>query len=446
MKLSIRLLAFVLSVFYYSLVGASPRIFPTGVTLYNPTKAYNSYVLFAGADDITHLIDMNGNDVHSWPYPGQPSELLDPNVTGGKLGHVLVQLKNGVGSFNNKEIGEVDWNNNIVWQWGKQAPDGEAQQHHDWYRLVNGNTLVLSHIKSVVFGYSNVTDDVIYEVTPAGSIVWKWIASEHINEFGISPEGIEYLKKRLAQSNESNRSLDYLHINDMHVIGDNHWFKAGEVRFNPSNIVFDSRNANFVAIIDKQTGKIIWRLGPNFPDTKIITPKDKGLRTVDQIAGQHDAHIIAAGLPGAGNLLLFDNQGSAGYPPVDVRSTSRVLEINPITLQIVWEYKGSLSGNSDRSFFSSYISSARRLPNGNTLINEGMNGRFFQVTPQGEIVWEYVSPYISKTKEGENKSFNNTVYRAQPIPYDWVPQGASHSEVAVEEIDVTKFKVPNQSK
>jgi len=444
MKLHIRLLAFALSVFYYSLVGASPRIFPTGVTLYNPAKAYNSYILFAGPDDITHLIDMNGNNVKQWPYSGQPSEILDPKVTGGKLGHIVLQLENGKGAFSNKVFGELDWDGNVVWQWGKNAPDGEAQQHHDWYRLENGNTLILAHIKSTLFGYNNITDDVIYEVTPEGSIVWKWVSVEHLNEFGLSPEGITYLKKRVEQSKINERPLDYLHINDMHLVGENKWFKAGDTRFNPENIVFDSRNANFIAIIEKKTGKIVWRIGPNFPDTKIITQKiDKNApRKVDQISGQHDAHIIAEGLPGAGNLIVFDNQGSAGYPPVEIRATSRVLEINPTTQEVIWEYKGSLSGNSDRSFFSSYISSARRLPNGNTLINEGMNGRFFQVTPSGEIVWEYVNPYLGKTKAGEQKTFNNTVYRAQPVPYEWVPQDTPHSEIAVEEIDVTKFKVP----
>jgi hypothetical protein len=63
---------------------------------------------------------------------------------------------------------------------------------------------------------------------------------------------------------------------------------------------------------------------------------------VDQIVGQHDAHLIAPGLPGAGNLLVFDNQGEAGYPRVSVgvQPRSRVLEIDPVSKQIVWEYTG----------------------------------------------------------------------------------------------------------
>jgi hypothetical protein len=52
----------------------------------------------------------------------------------------------------------------------------------------------------------------------------------------------------------------------------------------------------------------------------------------------------------------------------------------------------------DWGFYSSFISSARRLPNGNTLIDEGMNGRIFQVTNKGEIAWEYISPYFARRR------------------------------------------------
>jgi hypothetical protein len=152
---------------------------------------------------------------------------------------------------------------------------------------------------------------------------------------------------------------------------------------------------------------------------------------VDQTSGQHDAHLIPKGLPGAGDLLVFDNQGEAGYPPrpLPVLPGSRVLEINPVTKQIVWQYTGTDSGRPSWSFYSSFISSARRLPNGNTLIDEGMEGRFFQVTRRGEIVWEYVSPYFAPSPFGGSLLVSsNYVYRAQPVPYGWVPEGTPHGE------------------
>ena len=130
---------------------AAPSVYPTGVTRYDPAKAYNQYVIFSGADKQTHLIDMNGNEVKRWPQAGFPSAIIDPKLVGGERGRVLLQLSdkapgplgsagNGLG---NQSVGELDWNGKVLWQWGDKAPGGAAQQHHDQRRLNNGNTLVL---------------------------------------------------------------------------------------------------------------------------------------------------------------------------------------------------------------------------------------------------------------------------------------------------------------
>jgi outer membrane protein assembly factor BamB len=237
--------------------------------------------------------------------------------------------------------------------------------------------------------------------------------------------------------------IDYLHFNDMKPVGPNRWFTAGDARFSPDNIIIGSREANFVAIIDKKTGKIVWRLGPDYP------PPNPGPRKfpapVDQISGQHDPQIIPEGLPGAGNLLLLDDQGEAGYPPVLLgwgpARGSRILEIDPLKKQIVWEYSAIDSGQARWMFDTSFIGDVRRLPNGNTFIDEGMNGRFFQVTPTGEIVWEYVSPYFGKAPF-DSGVVTNWVYRGQPVPYDWVPADTPHSESPVVPPNNGTFQVP----
>lgn len=432
---------------------AAPSVFPTGVTRYDPARAYNSYVVFSGQDKKTHLIDMNGNEVRQWPHEGFPPVLLDPALTGGKRGNILLQLGsvpgvhsagNGLG---NKSIGELDWNGKVVWQWGggaqeaytsasaadsgSGAPGGAAKQHHDWRRLANGNTLVLANLVHSVKGFkaAQVLDDVIYEVTPSGAIAWQWTASEHLEEFGFSPEALKLV--RAAEPRHGATAVDYLHVNNMAVLGANKWYDQGDQRFHPDNIIIDSREANFIAIIEKKTGKVVWNLGPDYPaiaGTKVPRP-------VDQIIGLHDAHLIAKGLPGAGNILVFDNQGEAGYPRVSpgIFPHSRVLEIDPISKQIAWQYTAVDSGQTQWSFYSAFISSARRLPNGNTLVDEGMNGRFFQITPQGDIVWEYISPYFgaSAVGGGGKQVQTNWVYRAQPVPYEWVPPDTARSEKAV---------------
>jgi hypothetical protein len=140
--------------------------------------------------------------------------------------------------------------------------------------------------------------------------------------------------------------------------------------------------------------------------------------------GAHNAHMIPKGLPGEGNFLVFDNGGVSGYGYFGMsnrfRLWSRVVEFNPVSLEIVWEYKFiRLSWLFPRTgqyhrFFSYYIGSAQRLPNGNTLISEGANGRVFEVTNKSEIVWEYVAP--TRLQQ---------IYRAYRIPPEWVPGNPS---------------------
>jgi hypothetical protein len=170
-------------------------------------------------------------------------------------------------------------------------------------------------------------------------------------------------------------------------------------------------------------------------------------RPVDQIIGQHDAHLIPEGLPGAGNILVFDNQGEAGYPRVSpgisraracwrsIRSRSRSCGSTPAAIPAGPEW----------SFYSSFISSARRLPNGNTLIDEGMNGRIFQVTParatspgNTSALTSAPTPVAGAGKPGAE---TNWLYRAQPVPYNWVPAGTPRSEKAVTPPELGKFRV-----
>jgi hypothetical protein len=436
---------------------AEPSVFPTGTTIYNPARAFNSYVLFAGGDGVSRLIDLDGNVVHEWKYGGQPAAFIDPTLIGGARGHIFATLESEEGKGTDlvpgrvqtrivKTVGELDWDGGTVWRFGAAAPGGRAQQHHDIARLPNGNTLVLSNIVYPLPGFAvpQVLDDLAYEVNPEGEIVWTWAASDHIDEIGFTPEELKLLK--------GSKNADYLHVNDLKPLGPNHWFDEGDERFAPDNLIFDSRNGNFIAIIDRKTRKIVWTLGPHF---LTVAPDGGGAsrklpRPVDQISGQHDAQIIPKGLPGAGNLLVFDNQGAAGYPPAATTLTggSRVLEINPITQQIVWQYSAADTGGAGWTFRSTHISNVRRLPNGNTFIDEGQIGRFFQVTPSGEIVWEYVNPYPRRGKDAETgkSTINYSVYRAQPIPYEWAPAGTPHAESAVVPPENTAYHLPVKEK
>ena len=125
-----------------------------------------------------------------------------------------------------------------------------------------------------------------------------------------------------------------------------------------------------MAILDKQTKEIVWTWGPG------------------EISVQHMPRMLESG-----NILIFDNGKH-------VRDYSRVIELDPAKKEIVWAYKA----NPPESFFSPECGSAQRLQNGNTLIMESNNGRAFEVTADGEIVWQWYNP---KIKDGKRK----TVYR-----------------------------------
>ena len=123
--------------------------------------------------------------------------------------------------------------------------------------------------------------------------------------------------------------------------------------------------------------------------------------SLGQIIGPHLAHMIPASLPGGGNILVFSNGGVSrfgsqrddcpGTYPNAMSDYSRVVEFNPITYEVVWEYKNpteftDADDNLNRRFYSTFMCGAQRLENGNTLITETGKERVFEVTREGEIV------------------------------------------------------------
>jgi len=446
--------ACVVAVLMYTLAPIRAQsVYPTGTTIYEPARAWNGYTVLSPLQTQAVLvIDMNGNVVKRWEglnnSAGGPARVLP--------GGILISAS-GARPPNQEslELVQQDFDGKVIWQFShnEQIKTGEgstiwsARQHHDWQReslpagyyspesapVVEGtSTLILTHTNRMQPKVADVMleDDRLVEVSWKGDVLWEWVASDHIDELGFAPDARKAIKA--AQSfNKARGSFDWLHINSAHYVGPNRWFDQGDMRFAPNNVIISSREASLLAIVGRD-GKIVWRLGPDFSESK-------ELRAIRQIIGQHHAHIIPKGLPGAGNLLVFDNGGSSGYgfaSPIApdgvgafARSTSRVVEINPVTLELVWSY-------TNPRFFSTNISSAQRLPNGNTLITAGAGGRMFEVTTQGAIVWEYMYPLFS----GANAS--NAVYRAYRIPYGWIPQITRPTERAVAPPALGDFRVP----
>lgn len=459
MSLTIRMLlgSLLLSLVSISLSSA-PTVYPTGTTIYYPDRAWNGYTIFripGNEGDV--LIDMNGREIRRWSHTaGYPARILPGGYFMGSMGNLsphqdLITLI------------QWDWDDNEVWRFDRlqqvETKDGNtiwaARQHHDWQREGNpvgyytpgadplvdrGKTLILAHKKLMAPAITDkrLDDDYIVEVSWDGEILWEWLASDHFEEFGFDQDSQDAIRKAVKYS-EQTQAFDWLHINSATYVGPNKWYDQGDQRFHPENIIISGREANLIAIISR-AGNIVWKMGPDFRSD------DKHM-AIGQIIGQHHPHIIPKGLPGAGNLMVFDNGGSAGYGAPNplapdgvstlTRFTSRVIEFNPVTFEMMWEY--APPGRANYQFFSRNVSSAQRLPNGNTLITEGAEGRLFEVTAEKEIVWEYMMPYF----EGDSSPVSRT-YRAYRIPYAWIPQLDQPEERAVVPPRNSDFRIEPQ--
>lgn len=440
-------------------------VYPMGTTIYNPEKAWSGYTLMQIQGIGAVVVDMNGNVVKCWKgVQGFPNKLLPGGYLMGSLG--LRDPK--FGYQDQTDLVQVDWDGKVVWKFDKKEEvndDGDkkwiARQHHDYQREGNpvgyyvpgmecktdsGNTLILCHedVYNKKISEHRLLDDVIIEVDWEGNIIWDWHVSKHFAELGFDEIAKNVLARNPNIHENGGGQSDWMHINSMSTLGPNKWYDAGDERFHPDNIIWDARESNIMAIISKKTGKIVWQIGPDFT-------KSKELRIIGQIIGQHHCHMIPKGLPGEGNILIFDNGGWAGYGmpsrtsrdgcKSDLRDHSRILEIDPVTLELVWEFKGLSFGGmmglvANSKFYSPLISSAQRLPNGNTLICEGCYMRMFEVTPDKEVVWEFIAPF---------KGMREMVYRAYRYPYDYIPQLDKPVETPVEKLDCHDFRVPGAS-
>lgn len=428
---------------------------------------YKGYTLIGNLYDPSsssaELVNMEGKTVNWWHnvFPFPVKMLPDGEVLVGRNTESSTHNEGDI-----KEVSQVDWNGTVVWSFSDMFEYGNnksARQHHDFQRESNpvgyyapgqdfaphGNTLILGHtnVNNTKISNKTLQDDVIYEVdwegNPTGFI---WYANEHFDEFGFSGEAkvsiythpglvlpdVYWWKTARLEGFLEN---DWLHINTVSRLGKNKWYDEDPIHysyFNPENLIIDSRHANFIAIIDYETGNIVWRVGPDYSNDAVEGQK------IGQIIGPHNAHMVPDGLPGAGNILVFDNGGAAGYgnvpgQPDKYRNYSRVIEFNPVTKEIIWEYQNKKSEKVDLTFyihwkwirygenhhfFSPYVSSAQRLPNGNTLITEGYSQRVFEVNPENEILWDYYK-FLSF----------GIFYRAYRVPPDWVPNNSARYEL-----------------
>lgn len=413
-------------------------IFPTGTTIYNKEKCFNGYNLVATPNSGILLFDMNGNEIKHFMMNAMPAKMLK----GGNIIGITKFRNSDNGSQDGESLIEINQDGKIIWSYNKfrfleKESTWSARAHGDYQRLPNpvgyyvpeisteqGTTLILGHdtIVNKEISDKKLLDEVIYEVDKDGNVIWKFSFSSHFDEIGYTEvqKNVIYRNPNLISTTELG---DYLHISSFAVLGENKWFDQGDSRFNPNNIIFASRQSNFIGIIDKEKRKIVWQIGPR---------EDSLFRKFHGIIGPTHIQLIPKGLNGEGNILLFESGAESGYGVPNLNSAtglnsyrraySRVLEFNPITYDIKWQITPSYLGYSTSlngyKFYSPYGGSLQRLPNGNTLVSMGSAGIMYEITEDHEVVWRWVCPY--RVNSYDDFAIKNYIYQGFRYPYNYL--------------------------
>jgi hypothetical protein len=355
--------------------------------LFSPLKSTETYLM--GAD---------GRAVYTWQSdytPGNAVYLLEN-------GNLLRTGSLRSGTFDAGGSGgivqEIAPDSSIVWEY--EYADELVQLHHDIEPMPNGNILMIawerkSEREAIAAGRDSsllrdgeLWVDHIIEVDPATNrIVWAWHVWDHL------VQDYDAGKPNYGSVAEHPERID-LNYTDHQAAAD--WTHINSIDYNAEldQILLSVRGFDEIWIIDHDTtteeaagsaGDLLYRWGN--PQTH-----DAGTEAEQQFFGQHDAQWIPDGFSGDGNILVFNNGDRR------VRSFSSVDEIVPplngdgeyaLTPGVAygptnpaWSYAGP-------DFFADHISGVQRLSNGNTLICNGTEGIFFEVTSDGEIVWQY---------------------------------------------------------
>ncbi len=393
--------------------------------------SYNGYtLLFPSASRSVFLIDNCGKLVHQWNTnysPGLSTYLME----NGDIIRTERISSPFPGGGSGGRIERINWDGDV--QWATNFSTSTYHQHHDVEVLPNGNILVIAwedipEDSIALAGRESLSgfgfwSCLIAEIEPSGTfgaeIVWQWRAADHLIQdvdsslanFGVISEHPERIDVNLSPG----ASPDWLHVNGI------------DYNAELDQIILSVHDVHEIWIIDHSTttaeaksssggrsgkgGDLLYRWG---------NPQNYGMgNTADQkLFGQHDAQWIEPGSPDAGAILVFNNgQNQPGpqrstvllwHTPLDtsghyVRSTNEPFGPSEVDWKV---------GEGAVNFYSSRISGAQRLPNGNTLICVGREGQIIEVDSNGQKVWEYINPVSTFIHmQGDNPS-GNDLFRA----------------------------------
>ena len=345
--------------------GTEPPADARGVTTYDPEAAFRGVNFFvSGHTTGAVLMDMKGEVLHEWSYAFQrawPNREIRARFDHWRRAYLF---ENGdvIAIYEGSGVIKIDKDSNLIWA-------NPVRAHHDLEVMPNGDIYLLTrkaHIQP--------------EFDPAKPILEDFITLLDAN--GKERESLSVLESLETSDFDDVRSTyrerrgDLFHTNTIRVLDGRfqdraEWLARG-------NVLTSMRLLHLVAIIDPEQARAvkIWR----------------GFRA------QHDPKILDNG-----NMLIFDNDGGT--------NGSRVVEIDPMSEEVIWEYQGT----AQHPFYSRYCGTAQRLPNGNTLITESGHGRAFEVTADKEIVWEFISPY----RAGDSQEYVASLLEVVRLPAEF---------------------------
>jgi len=386
------------------------------ITTYFIDDAFNGYTLFSPEYSTkTFVINKQGEIVHIWVSDYvqglgllllEDGDLLRTTLPYHNPVFIAGGVTGGVELFN--------WNGTKLWNF--TYSNTQHCLHHSIDMLPNGHILMVgweykTAEEAIVAGRNPDTlpvgelwPDHVIEVertgTSQGTIVWEWHVWDHlIQDFDSTKQNYGIVEQH----------PELIDINYGDIVGKERadWNHINSIDYNEQfdQILLSARHQHEIWVIDHSTtteeaaghtggrsgkgGDLLYRYGnPEIYRAGNISDR--------QLFGQHDAQWIVGGCPGEGHILIFNNgQGRPDgqyssvdelIPPVD-ENGSYYLEPGSAygPQKPVWSY----IANNPFDFFAGYLSSAQRLPNGNTLICDGDHGVFFEVTSEKKTVWMY---------------------------------------------------------
>lgn len=359
------------------LKGYQPATTSESVTTFDEEATYPGVNLVLSADEPkAFLMDMEGNVLHTWrkEFSEIWPEDRDIRLREQTFWRRVHLFDNGdlLAIFEGFGLIKLDKHSNLLWAY-------KGACHHDLF-VKDGNIYVLMNkmvqdhgldtvleLESQPFDGRPVAEDYITILTPDGeeiktvSIIKSFLNSEYA-------PFLEHIKY----------ASDILHTNTIEPIN-----RDIDPLFKKGQILISMRKIHAIAVIDPDQEKVTW-----------------GMTGMWKF--QHEPRLLENG-----NILLFDNSGNQGK--------SQAIEFNPMTREVVWTFKG----DPPDSFYSRWAGTLQRLPNGNTLLVESTNGRAFEVTRSGKIIWEYHNP----NRAGEKDELIAALYdviRVDPQQVRWL--------------------------